>query len=139
MIISDISVRRPVFAVVVSLLLTTLGLMAAARLAIREYPNVETPQVSVSIGYRGASADVVETKITRTVENQLAGIEGLEKLESTSQDERSRINLEFSVNTDVEAAANDVRDRISRITSALPEEADPPQISKVDARTDNVM
>ncbi|MGC3981676.1 MAG: efflux RND transporter permease subunit [Steroidobacteraceae bacterium] len=139
MIISDISVRRPVFAVVVSLLLTVLGLMALARLPIREYPNVESPQVSVSINYRGASADVVETKITRAVENQLAGIEGLEKLESSSEDERSRVSLEFTVDTDIEAAANDVRDRISRIQSSLPDEADAPQISKVDSRSDNVM
>src|SRR5690242_13438396 len=99
MIISEISVRRPVFAIVVSLLLTILGLMALARLAVREYPNVESPQVSVNIGYRGASADVVETKITRAVENQLAGIEGLEKLESSSEDEHSRVSLEFSVDT----------------------------------------
>jgi multidrug efflux pump len=139
MILSDISVRRPVFAVVVSLLLTTLGLMAANRLSIREYPKVESPQVSVSINYRGASADVIETKITRVIENQLAGIEGLDKLESSSQDERSRISLEFTVDTDIEAAANDVRDRIARVQNNLPDEADAPQISKVDAQNENVM
>jgi multidrug efflux pump len=139
MMLSDVSVRRPVFAVVISLLLTILGLMAAARLGVREYPRVETPQVSVSIGYRGASADVVETKITRAVENQLAGIEGLEKLESSSQDERARISMEFSVDTDIEAAANDVRDRISRIQASLPVEADPPRISKVDERNESVV
>jgi multidrug efflux pump len=139
MLISDISVRRPVFAIVVSLLLTIIGLMAAARLAIREYPNVESPQVSVSITYRGASANVVETKITRTVENQLAGVEGLEKLQSSSQDGRARINLEFSVDTDIEAAANDVRDRVARVAPNLPLEADPPQVSKVDVRNDNLL
>ena len=139
MMISDIAVRRPVFAAVISLLLTALGLMAANRLPIREYPNVESPQVSVSINYRGASADVVETKITRVIENQLAGIEGLDKLESSSQDERASVNLEFSVGTDIEAAANDVRDRISRIQSSLPDEADSPQISKVDGRNDSVI
>jgi hydrophobe/amphiphile efflux-1 (HAE1) family protein len=139
MIISDISVRRPVFAVVISLLLTLLGLMALQRLPIREYPNVEAPQVSVRVSYRGASADVVETKITRTIENQLAGIEGLEKLESSSEDESARVTLEFSVDTDIEAAANDVRDRVSRVQARLPAEADPPQISKVDVRSENVM
>jgi multidrug efflux pump len=139
MIISDISVRRPVFAVVVSLLLTIVGLMALARLSIREYPDVETPQISVSISYRGASADVVETKITRTIENQLAGVEGLEKLQSSSQDELARINMEFSNSTNIETAANDVRDRISRVQSQLPTEADPPQISKVDARNEQLM
>jgi len=137
--IADISVRRPVFAAVISLLLTALGIMAAMRLPICEYPNVESPQISVSISYRGASADVVETKITRTIENQLAGIEGLEKLESSSQDERASLSLEFTVDTDIEAAANDVRDRISRVQSSLPVEADPPQITKVDLRNDHVI
>ena len=137
--IADIAVRRPVFAAVISLLLTALGIMAAMRLPIREYPNVESPQISVSISYRGASADVVETKITRTIENQLAGIEGLEKLESSSQDERASLSLEFTVDTDIEAAANDVRDRISRVQSSLPFEADPPQITKVDLRNDHVI
>ncbi len=137
--IADISVRRPVFAAVISLLLIVIGVMAAMRLPIREYPNVESPQISVSINYRGASADVVETKITRTIENQLAGIEGLEKLESSSEDERARLSLEFTVDTDIEAAANDVRDRISRVQSSLPVEADPPQITKVDLRNDHVI
>ncbi len=139
MIISDISVRRPVFAVVVSLLLLITGLMALSRLPIREYPQVESPEVSVRISYRGASADVIETKITRVVENQLAGIEGLKKLESSSQDENARVNLTFNVDTDIEAAANDVRDRVSRVQAQLPAEADPPQISKVDVRSESVM
>jgi len=139
MILTEISVRRPVFATVVSLVLAMLGLMAAWRLAIREYPQIEAPQVSVTIGYRGASAEVIETKITRPIEDRLSGIEGLEKLSSSSEDERSRINLEFSLDKDIEAAANDVRDRISRIQSTLPQEADPPQISKVDARGDNIL
>jgi multidrug efflux pump len=139
MILSDISVRRPVFAMVFSLLLLILGLMAATRLSIREYPNVESPNVSVSVRYRGASADVVETKITRAIENQLAGIEGLEKLTSSSEDERSSINLEFTPSTDIEAAANDVRDRMSRVQASLPQEADSPQISKVDLRNDQLV
>lgn len=139
MLISDISVRRPVFAVVVSLLLTILGLMALSRLAVREYPQVEAPEVSVRIGYRGASADVIETKITRVVENQLAGIEGLEKLKSSSQDENGRVSIQFTVDTDIEAAANDVRDRVSRVQANLPVEADPPQISKVDVTSESVM
>jgi multidrug efflux pump len=124
---------------VASMLLTMLGLMAAMRLSIREFPNIESPQVSVGVSYRGASAAVIETKITRVIENQLAGIEGLDKLTSSSQDERSRINLEFSLDTDIESAANDVRDRISRLQAGLPPEADPPQISKVDSGQDQVV
>ena len=139
MILTDISVRRPVFAMVASMLLTMLGLMSAARLSIREFPNIESPQVSVSVGYRGASAAVIETKITRVIEDQLAGIEGLDKLTSSSKDERSQINLEFSLDKNIESAANDVRDRISRLQSSLPPEADPPQISKVDSNQDSVV
>ena len=139
MIISDISVRRPVFAVVMSLLLTILGLMALSRLPVREYPKVEAPQASVRITYRGASADVIETKITRIIENQLAGIEGLEKIESFSQDENSRITLDFTPETDIESAVNDVRDRVSRAQGRLPAEADPPQITKVDVTSESVM
>jgi multidrug efflux pump len=139
MILTELSVRRPVFATVLSLVLLMLGIMAALRLSVREFPNIETPQVSVAINYRGASAEVIETKITRPIEDRLSGIEGLEKLTSSSEDERSRISLEFNLNKDIEAAANDVRDRISRIQSTLPPEADPPQISKVDARAGDVV
>jgi multidrug efflux pump len=139
MILTDISVRRPVFALVASLLLTMLGVVAASRLSIRELPNVESAVVSVSVAYRGANASVIETKITRVIEDQLAGIEGLDKLTSTSQDERSRITLEFTLDKDIEAAANDVRDRVSRLQASLPPEADPPQISKVDTSSDSVV
>jgi multidrug efflux pump len=139
MLLTDVSVKRPVFAMVVSMLLVTLGIMAAVRLAIREYPNIDSPTISVSISYRGASADVVETKITRVIENSLAGIEGLEKLTSSSEDELSRITLEFSLGSDIEAAANSVRDRVSRVQATLPTDADPPQITKVDARADYVV
>jgi len=139
MLISELSVRRPVFAVVVSMLLAVIGLIAAMQLPVREYPNVDSPTVSVSVRYRGASADVVETKITRVVENELAGIEGLDKLSSISEDERAQIRLEFATGIDIESAANDVRDRISRVQSRLPLEAEAPQISKVDTRADQVV
>src|SRR5690348_14937059 len=109
MILSEVSVRRPVFALVVSLLLTILGLMAAHRLQVREYPNISAPVVSVDTRYRGASAEVVETKITQTIENQIAGLEGIDKITSASAEERSRITIEFRAGRDIESAANDVR------------------------------
>ena len=137
--LAELSVRRPVFAAVVSLMLVILGTLAAVRLAVREYPDVESPVVSVTTDYRGASSDVVETKITRLIEDQVAGIEGITKLTSTSRDERSTVNIEFSVDRDLEAAANDVRDRISRTLSTLPQEADPPQVAKQDASADPIM
>jgi len=139
MILSEISVRRPVFAMVVSLLLTIIGLMAASRLTVREVPDIQRPVVSIDTVYRGASAAVIESKITQVIENQVAGIEGIEILRSSSFDERSRINIEFSLDRDIESAANDVRDRVSRVVRALPEEAEQPQISKVDSTADPVV
>jgi multidrug efflux pump len=138
-ILSELSVRRPVFAMVVSLLLTIIGLMAANRLPVREYPDISAPIVSVETRYRGATAQVVETKITQIIENQVAGLEGVEKVTSSSAEERSRITIEFGLGRDIESAASDVRDRVSRVQSSLPEEADPPQISKVDADSDPVV
>ena len=139
MILSDQSVRRPVFATVISLLLVILGLASMMRLPVRQYPDVDAPVVSVETRYRGASAEVVETKVTQVIEDAVAGIEGIEKLTSTSQDERSDVRLEFSLNRDIDGAANDVRDRISRVTDQLPTEADPPEIAKVDSGSQAVM
>ena len=130
--LSEVSVRRPVFATVVSLLLVILGLLAATRLPIRELPDVESPVVSIETTYRGASADVVETKITQVIEERVAGLEGVTKITSQSVDGRSSINLEFAPDRPVDEAANDVRDRVSRVAAQLPVEADPPEIGKVD-------
>ncbi|NNF59746.1 MAG: efflux RND transporter permease subunit [Gammaproteobacteria bacterium] len=139
MIISDISVRRPVFATVVSLLLVILGLAALANLPVRQYPDVDPPVVSIETTYRGASAEVVETKITQIIEDQIAGLEGIEKLTSQSGDEQSDIRIEFSLERDVDEAANDVRDRVARVVDNLPEESNPPEIAKVDNDTRSVM
>ncbi len=139
MIISDIAVRRPVFAIVLSLLLALLGVMAFLQLPVREYPDIDPPIVSIDVNYRGASAEVVETKITQPIEDAVAGIEGIEKMTSSSRDERADITLEFALDRDVDSAANDVRDRISRMADNLPEGADPPEIQKADSGTDSVM
>jgi len=139
MILSEISVRRPVFAMVVSLLLTIIGLMAFGRLSVREAPNVQPPIVSIDTVYRGASAAVMESKITQLIENQIAGLEGVETLRSTSFDERSRITIEFALDRDIESAANDVRDRVARVVQQLPDEADQPQIAKVDTSSEAVV
>jgi len=139
MIISDHSVRRPVFATVLSALLVILGLAALGRLPVRQYPDVDSPVVSVETRYRGASAEVIETKVTQVIEDVVAGIEGIEKLTSTSRDERSDIRIEFSVDRDIDEAANDIRDRVSRVVDQLPTEADPPEIAKVDTTSQAVM
>jgi multidrug efflux pump len=137
--LSDLSIRRPVFATVLSLLLLLLGVMAATRLPIREYPDVSAPIVNVQTSYRGASASVIETRITQVLENEIAGIEGIDKLNSSSRDEQSSLNIEFTPDRDMESAANDVRDRVARVLARLPDEADPPQISKVSDTADPVI
>ncbi|MBT8131543.1 MAG: efflux RND transporter permease subunit [Gammaproteobacteria bacterium] len=139
MIISDLSVRRPVFATVISLLLVILGLAALAQLPVRQYPDIDPPVVSIETTYRGASAEVVETKVTQPIEDRIAGLEGIEKLTSESSDERSDIRIEFSLDRNVDEAANDVRDRVARVVDNLPEEAEPPEIAKVDNDTRAVM
>lgn len=139
MIISDISVRRPVFAAVISLVLVILGLLAIDRLSVREYPDINPPVVSISTTYRGASAEVIERRITQIVEDEIAGIAGVEKLKSTSADERSTITVEFKLDRNIDGAANDVRERVSRILRMLPEEADAPQITKEDSNMDASM
>lgn len=121
------------------MLLVILGLASMLRLPVRQYPDVDPPVVSIETRYRGASAEVVETKVTQVIEDRIAGIEGIEKLTSNSRDERSVIRIEFSLNRDIEAAANDIRDRVSRVVNQLPTEADPPEIAKVDTTNRPVM
>ena len=137
--ISEVSIRRPVFATVISLLLIIFGLVSLDRLAIREYPDIDRPVVSVTTRYSGASAPVIETKVTQIIEDSIAGIEGILKIESESQDERSQVRIEFDVSREIDGAANDVRDRVSRIMGDLPQEADPPEVIKADASADPVM
>ena len=139
MILSDISVRRPVFATVISMLLLIIGFMSFQKLPVRQYPDTDAPVVSIETSYRGASADIVETKITQVIEDRIAGIQGITKLTSSSRDERSSISVEFNLNRDVDAAANDIRDRVARVVDDLPDEADPPEIAKVDTNTRPVM
>jgi multidrug efflux pump len=137
--ISEFCVRRPVFATVLSALLVIFGLVALDRLPLREYPDINRPVVSIETTYRGASANVVENKITQVIEDRIAGIEGVLKIESDSRDERSSIRIEFDVERDIDAAVNDIRDRISRVLQQLPPEADPPQIAKSDSTAEAVM
>jgi len=139
MIISDRAVRRPVFATVLSALLVILGLAALSRMPVRQYPDVDAPVVSIETTYNGASSEVIETKVTQVIEDVIAGIEGIEKLTSTSRDERSDIRVEFTLTRDIDEAANDIRDRVSRVVDQLPNEADPPEIAKVDSFRSAVM
>ena len=139
MILSDISITRPVLASVLSLLLIAFGLLAFDRLPLREYPDIDPPVVSIDTVYPGASANVVETRITQLVEDRVSGVEGIRTIESVSEDGRSRITIEFNIDRDIDGAANDVRDRVSGILDQLPVEAEPPDIQKVDSNEDVIM
>ncbi|WP_353570428.1 efflux RND transporter permease subunit [Candidatus Albibeggiatoa sp. nov. BB20] len=139
MLLSDISVKRPVFATVVNLLLVTFGILAFYQLPLREYPDVNAPVVSISTDYRGAAAVIVETKITQVLEDLVSGIEGIKHIDSSSSDGKSRINIEFKLSRDIDSAANDVRERIARALDDLPEESDPPEIYKADSNTSVIM
>ena len=131
--LSDISVKRPVFATVINLLLVVFGVVALLSITVREYPDIDPPIVSIGTNYAGASAAIVETQITQIIEDQIAGVEGIKSISSSSRDGSSRITIEFNLGRDVDAAANDVRDRVSRVLNNLPEEADPPEVTKADA------
>ncbi|MGH8062161.1 MAG: efflux RND transporter permease subunit [Pseudoxanthomonas sp.] len=137
--LSDISIKRPVFAAVMSLLLIVLGVMSFSRLTLRELPAIDPPIVSVSVDYVGASAAVVESRITQVLEDALSGIEGIETIEANSVNGRSNISIEFKASREIEAAANDVRDAVSRVISRLPEESESPQIAKVESDADPII
>lgn len=139
MYISELSVKRPVLATVVTLLLIIFGYVSFLRLSLREYPDINPPIVSVEVTYPGASANVIESKITEKIEDRIAGIEGIKFIESKSEDGKSTVNIEFSIERDIDGAANDIRDRVSSIIDDLPSEADPPEIQKVDANDDVII
>ncbi len=137
--LSDLSVQRPVLATVVNVMLVVFGTFALLSIAVREYPDIEPPLVSVITDYAGASAAVVESKITQPLEVRLAGLEGVRSMTSSSKDGRSQINMEFDLARDIEAAAGDVRDRISRSVDVLPREAEPPWVNKADVDAQPIM
>ena len=139
MILSDVSVTRPVFASVLSLLLIAFGLVAFDRLPLREYPDIDPPVVSIETVYRGAAANVVESRITQLIEDRISGVEGIRYIQSVSEDGRSAITVEFHIDRDIDGAANDIRDRVSTVLDDLPDEAEPPEIQKVDSNEDVIM
>jgi len=135
MILSDVSVKRPVFATVISLLLVAFGVISFSDLPVRELPDVDPPVVGVRTNYFGANAAVIETRVTQIIESAIAGVPGIKTIESSSRDGRSDITIEFLLSRDIDAAANDVRDRVSRVLNNLPDEVEPPEVSKADSDT----
>ena len=133
MSLTSISIRRPVLASVMSLVIILFGAISFFFLGVREYPSVDPPVVTVSANYTGANADVIESQITEPLEESVNGVAGIRTLTSVSREGRSTITVEFDLDTDLEAAANDVRDRVSRAQRSLPPDADPPTVTKADA------
>jgi len=137
--ISETSIQRPVLATVMSLVIIIFGLVSYLRLPVREYPDVDSPVVSITTFYRGASPNVIETEITDILEEQLSTLEGVKTITSSSQEQGSNITVEFELDRDVDEAANDVRDRVSRVRGVLPQEADDPIVQKIDVNAQPIM
>ena len=133
MTLPEVCIKRPVFATVLSLVILLVGLISYQRLSVREYPRIDEPVVSVNTTYRGASAEVVESQVTKILEDSLSGIEGVEIMTSQSRSERSRINVRFTLSRSPDSAAADVRDKVSRVRAKLPDAVDEPVIAKVEA------
>jgi multidrug efflux pump len=139
MTLPEVCIKRPVFATVLSLVILLVGLISYQRLAVREYPRIDEPVVSVSTTYRGASAEVVESQVTKILEDSLSGIEGVEIMTSQSRSETSRINVRFRLTRDPDSAAADVRDKVARVRAKLPDAVDEPVIAKVEADSQPVI
>ena len=131
--ISELSIRRPVLATVLTIIILLFGIIGYSTLGVREYPSVDNPIISVTCSYSGANAEVIESQITEPLEQNINGIPGIRSLTSTSQQGQCRITIEFDLSVDLETAANDVRDKVSRAQRYLPRDCDPPTVSKADA------
>ena len=131
--ISELSIRRPVLASVLTIIILLFGLIGYSYLGVREFPSVDNPIISVSCSYPGANADVIENQITEPLEQNINGIPGIRSLSSVSSQGQSRITVEFELSVDLETAANDVRDKVSRAQRYLPRDCDPPTVTKADA------
>ena len=129
----EISIRRPVFATVLSMLILLIGYVAFTKLAVREYPKIDEPNVTVETRYRGASSEVVEAQVTKVLEDSLAGIEGVDVITSVSRQEQSQITVRFVLSRDADSAAADVRDKVSRVRQRLPVDIEEPVVAKIEA------
>lgn len=136
--LSSISIDRPVLATVMSILLVIFGIIGFSRLGVREFPSVDPPIVTVTTNYPGANADIIESQITEILEEAISAVEGIETMKSTSSDGRSSISVEFDLGVDMETAANDIRDKVSRAVGNLPPDSDPPIVNKSDADVETI-
>ncbi|RTE66302.1 efflux RND transporter permease subunit [Amphritea opalescens] len=133
MILSEISIKRPVLAIVMSLLILLVGAVSYDRLTVREYPKIDVPVVTVETSYPGASASIIETQVTQIIEDSLSGIEGIDYITSVSRSESSQITVTFKLSRDPDDAASDVRDRVGRVRGNLPDDVEEPITAKTEA------
>ena len=138
--ISELSLRRPVLATVLNIIIVLFGIIGFTFLGVRDYPAIDPPNINVRTSYPGANADIVESQITEPLEKAINGIAGIKNMTSLSSQGTSNINVEFDLNIDLEAAANDVRDKVSQAQRGLPRDLDaPPVVSKADASSDAII
>jgi len=137
--LAEISIRRPVFATVLSLLVLLIGAVSFTRLSVREYPKIDEPVVTVSVRYAGASAEVIESQVTKPLEDSIAGIDAVDVITSISRAEQSQISVRFRLEKDADNAAAEVRDRTARVRNRLPLAVDEPVIAKVEADASPVL
>ena len=138
--ISELSIKRPILATVMNLFLILFGIIGFTFLGVREFPAIDPPMITVSTSYTGANSDIIESQITEPLEKSINGIPGIRTITSTSAVGRSSINVEFNINANLEAAANDVRDKVSQAVRNLPQDIDaPPVVTKSDANSDFIV
>src|SRR5688572_21019104 len=140
MSLSELSLRRPVLAIVLNLVIVLFGVIGFSFLGVRDYPAIDPPNISVRASYPGANADIIESQITEPLEQAINGIAGIKNITSQSSQGASNINVEFEVGVDLEATANDVRDKVSRATGQLPPDLEqPPTVTKADASSNPIV
>src|SRR5690606_18085190 len=140
MSLPSISLRRPVLAIVMNIIIVIFGVIGFQSLGVRDYPSIDPPIINVRTSYAGANPDIVETQITEPLEKSINGIAGIKSISSTSALGSSSISVEFDLGIDLEAAANDVRDKVSQATRSLPDDIDaPPVVSKADANSSPII
>ena len=136
---SEFFIKKPVFCIVLSIFIVIIGILSLLELPLRQYPDIERSEITIDTKYPGAASSIVETKITEIIENQISGIEGIESISSVSRDGRSKVSIEFILDKNINEAANDVRDAVSKILGNLPKDSNPPEIFKIDSDRNAIM
>ena len=136
---SEFFIKKPVFCFVLASFLILVGYLSLKELPLRQFPDIERSEITIDTIYPGASSSIIETKITEIIEAQISGIDGIESISSVSRDGRSKVTIEFITDKNIDEAANDVRDSVSRILENLPKDSNPPEISKIDSDSNAIM